>query len=308
MAPARLLGVVGPTASGKTTLAIEIARECDGEIVSCDSLQVYRRLDIGSAKPTAAERAAVQHHLIDVVDIWQDFSAAAYAAAAREAVREIVTRGRRPLVVGGTGLYLRAFLHGLFPGPGRDEALRGRLEAMADRFGNARLHRLLGRHDPVAARRIRPSDRLRVVRALEVLCLSGRPMSEQQGGGEQPLHGFETLLVGLVPPRAELRLRVRERAECMLRDGLVEEVRRLLEEGVPPDARPLRSIGYRQAVSVLQGQLEESAALEAIVTDTMRYAKRQMTWFRHQADVAWFEGFSPALQAGVRWLRGGPGV
>jgi tRNA dimethylallyltransferase len=300
----RLIAIVGPTASGKSALALRLARECACEIVSCDSLQVYRGLDIGSAKPTREERASVPHHLIDVVEPDEDFSAADYARLARAAIAEIAGRGRLPLVVGGTGLYLRALLEGLFEGPSRDQALRGRLEALAERHGDARLHRLLRHVDPEAAARLPPTDRLRIVRALEVYWLTGRPLSdhhrEQSSGGG--LEGFAVLVLGLEPSREVLREAVERRTRQMLAAGLVEEVRRLLARGYGPELRPLRAIGYRQATLLLQGRSTEQQAQRDIVTETMRYAKRQRTWFRHQAQVVWCPDADAARERALTWL------
>jgi len=301
---APLVAVVGPTASGKSALALRLARDRAGEIVSCDSLQVYRGLDIGSAKPTPEERAAVRHHLVDVADPDEPFSAARYARLARAAVADIAARGRLPVVAGGTGLYLRALLQGLFEGPSRDEALRGRLEGAADRFGDARLHRLLARVDPEAAARIRPRDRVRVVRALEVYYATGRPITEGQRGGAEPLRGFRPLVLGLDPDRAALREAVEERTRGMLARGLLEETRALVER-YGPGLRPLQSIGYRQAVAVVRGEMSPEEAERSIVTETMRFAKRQRTWFRHQQpDVAWFATAHEAHAAALRRLRG----
>jgi tRNA dimethylallyltransferase len=294
---------VGPTASGKSALALRLAEERGGEIVSCDSLQVYRGLDIGSAKPTAEERARVRHHLIDVRDPDESFSAADYARLAREALADIRARGRLPIVAGGTGLYLRALLLGLFEGPSRDEALRARLESMAARFGDARLHRVLRRVDPSAAARIHPTDRLRIVRGLEVYRATGRPMSEQQRAGAEPLRGFRVRVAGLLPPREELRLRVEARTREMFERGLVDEVRRLRAAGYPADLRPLRAIGYRQALAVLDGRLSEGEARRSIETETLQYAKRQRTWFRHQSgEVHWYTQGEQAHAAIVAWL------
>jgi tRNA dimethylallyltransferase len=292
---APLVAVVGPTASGKTALALRLARARSGEIVSCDSLQVYRGLDIGSAKPTPEERAEVRHHLLDVAEPDEPFSAATYAGLARAAVADIAARGRLPVVAGGTGLYLRALLQGLFEGPARDEALRRRLEGLAERFGDRRLHRLLARADPEAAARIQPRDRVRVVRALEVYYTTGRPISEGQRGGAEPLRGFRPFVVGLDPDRIRLREAVERRTREMLDRGLLEEVRALVER-YGPHLRPLRSIGYRQAVAVVRGEMALDEAERSIVTETMRFAKRQRTWFRHQQPgVVWFAQADEAL-------------
>jgi tRNA dimethylallyltransferase len=299
---APLVAIVGPTASGKSALALRLARERSGEIVSCDSLQVYRGLDIGSAKATPAERAEIPHHLLDVAGPGDVFSAADYARLARQALEGVRARGRLPIVAGGTGLYLRALLEGLFEGPPRDEALRRRLEALADRFGDARLHRLLSHKDEAAAARIPPRDRVRVVRALEVFRATGRPISDQQREGAVPLRGYEVLAVGLDPGRAALREAIEARTREMLARGLVDEVRGLVDGGLDPLARPLQAIGYSQALSVLRGEMTQDEAERAIVTATLRFAKRQMTWFRHQADARWFAHADLALEAVRTWL------
>ena len=300
-----LIAVVGPTASGKSALALRLAQEHGGEIVSCDSLQVYRGLDIGSAKATPEERAAVAHHLIDVAEPDAVFSAADYARLARAALHEIRSRGRLPIVAGGSGLYLRALLGGLFEGPSRDDALRARLERLARRFGDPRLHRLLARVDAVAAARTNPRDRVRIVRALEVYWLTGRPLTAHQQRGSRPLEGYRTLLLGLRPERAELRKAVEARTRQMLERGLVAEVRGLLDRFGGRLPRPLGAIGYRQAVSVVRGELTVEAAERAIVTETMRFAKRQMTWFRHQARVEWFLTPQAAHEGAAAWLARG---
>ena len=285
---------------------MRLARERSGEIVSCDSLQVYRGLDIGSAKPTARERAEVKHHVLDVADPDEAFSAAAYARVARAALQGIASRGRLAIVAGGTGLYLRALFHGLFEGPSRDEALRRRLDGIAERFGDARLHRLLAGVDPEAAARIGPRDRVRVVRALEVYRTTGRTISEQQRGGSTPLRGFRPLVVGLDPGREELRGAVAARTREMLARGLLDEVRGLLGRGYGKELRPLRAIGYRQAVAAVLGETTVEEAERAIVTETLRFAKRQRTWFRHQPpDVRWFADAGGAWAAAMAWLDEG---
>ena len=300
---APLIAIVGPTASGKSALALRLARERCGEIVSCDSLQVYRGLDIGSAKPPAAEQALVSHHLIDVVDPDQPFSAADYARLARAALAGIRLRGRLAVVAGGTGLYLRALLEGLFEGPSRDQDLRRRLDAMAARRGEPALHRLLTRVDPTAARRIAPGDRIRVIRALEVFRLTGQPLTVHHRTSASGLTGFSVRIVGVAPDRDQLRQEVERRTEEMWERGLLDEVRGLLARGFGADLRPLRAIGYRQAVAVIEGRLSEAAAQRDMVTETMRYAKRQMTWFRHQAEVSWHPSPETALADAVCWLE-----
>lgn len=299
----RLVAIVGPTASGKSALALRLAAEAGGEIVSCDSLQVYRGLDIGSAKPTPAERAAAPHHLLDVADPGQPFSAADYARLAAAAVQAITGRGALPVVTGGSGLYLRALLSGLFEGPSRDEALRARLERMAGRFGDARLFRLLRRVDPETATRLEVKDRVRVVRALEVYLRSGRPISEHfRGKAPAPLEGYRALRVALDPGREALRARIEARADAMLAAGLVEETRRLLAR-YPRPPRPLQAIGYREAARVVRGESTVAEARRDMVAATMRYAKRQRTWFRHQEPgLLWFADAGAALRAVHAWL------
>jgi tRNA dimethylallyltransferase len=295
------VAIVGPTASGKSALALAVAGEGRGEIVSCDSLQVYRGLDVGSAKATAAERRAVAHHVVDVVDADQDFSAADYARLARAAIDDITARGRLPVVAGGTGLYLRALRRGLFAGPARDPDLRRRLEAIGERRGDVRLHRLLARVDPEAAARIEVNDRVRVIRALEVYRASGRTLTAHHREDAPAPDPYRWLLVGIEPPRDVLRAAVEARTRAMLEGGLIDEVRGLLGR-FDGDLRPLRAIGYRQAVAVVRGAQTASQAQRDIVKETMRYAKRQMTWFRHQEDVRWFRGAADARAAILSWL------
>ena len=297
-----VVAVVGPTAAGKSALALALARERGGEIVCCDSLQVYRGLDIGSAKATAEERAAVPHHLLDVVDPDQTFSAAEYSRQGRTALKDIAARGRLPVIAGGTGLYLRALLHGLFEGPSRNDELRSRLERIAERQGDARLHRMLAGVDPEAAARIAARDRVRVIRALEVYRSTRRPITEHHRAGSDALRGHAVFIVGLDPPREALRAAVERRTDEMLARGLLAEVETLLARGYGPELRPMRAIGYRQAVAVVRGEMAEAAARRAIVAETMKYAKRQMTWFRHQAQATWFAERGPALDAARSWL------
>jgi tRNA dimethylallyltransferase len=289
--------LLGPTGSGKTSLSLALAEEFNGEVVSCDSVAVYRGMDLGSAKPTKAERARVPHHLIDVADPDQPFTAGAYSRAARIALREIAARGRLPIVTGGTGLYLRALTEGLFAGPERQEGLRERLRHGAEKRGGPWLHRVLMRLDPSSAGRIHANDTPKLIRAIEV-CLTGRrPMSEvleSEDEARDPLTGFRLLRIGLNPPRAALYERLNHRCADMFAAGLVQETRTLLACYGPVKA--LDSLGYRQACSMLIGGLSEKAAIAEAQQGHRNYAKRQITWFRREPDVHWIEGFGDATE------------
>ena len=274
-----LLVIAGPTGSGKSGLAVEAALECGGEVVNCDSIQVYRHFDIGAAKLTAGERRGMPHHLIGVVEPDEWFTAGDYARLARTALDEIRERGRVPIVCGGTGFYLRALLDGLFVGPTRDEALRARL---MEREGRRRgtLHRILKRLDAAAAARIHPNDLQKTLRAVEV-CLSGRTtLSEHWSGGREALAGFDVLRVILEPPREALYRRIDDRLEKMFDAGLIEETERILAMGYAAESKPFASLGYKQALGVVRGELTREAAIEEAKRETRHYAKRQATWFR----------------------------
>ena len=282
--------MLGPTASGKTALALAQARRFHGEIVNCDSVAMYREFEIGTAKPTRAERAEVRHHLVDFVDPMSEVTAGEYARQAREAVREIARRERLPIVSGGTGLYLRAMLEGLFAGPQRSEALRERLRGRGGQRGSEYLHRILGRLDSAAAGRIHANDLPKVIRAIEVCLGARRPMSELWQEGREPLAGFRILRLGLNPDREALYARINQRAAQMFEEGLVEETKALREK-YSDGARPLASLGYKQALQFLRGELDRESALRAAQQAHRNYAKRQMTWFRREPEVRWLEGF-----------------
>jgi tRNA dimethylallyltransferase len=288
--PAMLVVVLGPTASGKTALSLALARRFGGEIVSCDSVAVYREFEIGTAKPTREERALVPHHLLDVAGPTEAFTAGDYARMARTALHQVRFRGSLPIVSGGTGLYLRALVEGLFDGPPRSEELRERLRQRAQQKGPAYLHRILKKLDPASAEKIHPNDTPKLVRAIEVCLSSQERMSELWQRGREPLTGFRVLRLGLDPERKALYLRINERARRMFDAGLVEEARRLHEK-YREAATPLVSLGYRQAMQVISGELGREQAITAAQQAHRNYAKRQMTWFRREPKVHWFKNF-----------------
>ncbi len=292
-----LIVVLGPTASGKSELALALAERFSGEIISCDSIQVYRGLDIGSAKITQPERRGIPHHLIDVVEVNQELTAGAYARLARQAVSEVQNRRRLPIVTGGTGFYLRALLDGLSPAPPRNQALRNRLSQLAARRPAA-LHRFLRRFDPPAATRIHPNDRQKLIRALELTLLARRPASQIQAQPRNALAGFDVLKLGLAPDRTLLRQRIEERCTRMFERGLLDETRALLAAGHPPELKALQSLGYKQALKHLRGDISYKEAVGECRIKTSQYAKRQLTWFRKEPNVHWLVGFGtdPAIQ------------
>lgn len=285
-----LVIVLGPTASGKTALSLALARRFSGEIVNCDSVAMYREFEIGTAKPTRAERAEVPHHLVDVVDPLGSVSAGEYARQARQVIGEIAARAHLPIVTGGTGLYLRALLDGLFAGPRRSEELRTRLRRRAAERGSNYLHRLLRRLDSSAAERIHANDVSKLVRAIEVCLAARRPMTELWQEGRDPLTGFRILRIGLNPERKALYARINDRAAKMFDEGLIAETEALLAK-YGAEARPLSSLGYKQAVQFLRGELDRGSALHAARQAHRNYAKRQMTWFRREPEVTWLDGF-----------------
>jgi len=278
----RVVCIVGPTASGKTALALELADRLGGEIVSADSRQIYRGLDVGTAKPTPAERVRIPHHCLDLVDPGESFDVARFRTAAAGAIAAIAARGHVPLVVGGTGLYVRALLRGLCPAPPRAPALRAELEAAVAAEGSAALHRRLAALDPAAAARVAPRDTVRIVRALEVALATGVPLSRWQAEHRFAERPYDALVIGLARPTAELDARIAARANAMVAAGFLDEVSALVARGVVVDA-----VGYREMLACVDGRTDVATAVAATVRATRRFAKRQRTWFRREPDVVW---------------------
>jgi tRNA dimethylallyltransferase len=297
-----LVVILGPTASSKSALAMHLAERFSGEIVSCDSVAVYRHFEIGTAKPSREDRARVPHHLVDVADPREPFTAGEYARQARAALSEIVERRHLPIVVGGTGLYLRALLEGLFPGPQRSDELRERLRERGAKRGSEYLHHILRRIDPASAEKIHPNDEAKLIRAIEVCFASGGRMSELwQQQGRDPLRGFRILRLGLNPPRELLYDRINRRAAKMFDDGLVAETQSLVERfGDGREITPIHSLGYEQVLQHLRGELTLPQAVAAAQQGHRNYAKRQLTWFRREPDVNWLEGFGDDKAVGEK--------
>ncbi len=287
---APLIVVAGPTASGKSTLALRLAENFHGEIVSCDSVAVYRGMDIGSAKPSAAERARAQHHLLDILNPDQPCTAGDYSRLARAAIAGITARGHLPIVTGGTGLYLRALLDGLFPAPPRPDALRDPLRALAATKGSPPLPRILTRLDRAASQAIHPNDAPKLIRAVEASLAARQPLTEQWRQGRDALTGYRVLRLGLNPNRVELYARIDTRAAAMFDHGLTEETRQLVAL-YGQDCRPFTSLGYAQALAILDGTLPREAAIAQARQGHRNYAKRQLTWFRREPEIHWLQGF-----------------
>lgn len=297
-----IIAIVGPTNSGKSTLGIELALRTNGEIINCDSVQVYRDIQIATAKVPVEERRGVPHHLIDFVAPECNYTAGQWARDAINEIGAIENRGRVPFLVGGTGLYLRALRRPFFPSPPTDESLRRRITAIRERRGFERLYRLLKRLDPETASQLHARDWPRVQRALEVRLQTGRPMSEQKDLRPEPSESaLRIRILALNPPRNELYQRINARTEEHFAAGLVEEVRGLLARGIPAQSNALGAHGYRRVVEYLNGQRDLSSAIEQTKLDVRHYAKRQLTWFRHEPGVQWFDGFGDdeAVQARV---------
>lgn len=298
-----MVAIAGPTGSGKSELAVVIAAEFGGEIINCDSLQVYQHFDVGTAKLPEADRRGVPHHLIDVVAPDEVFTAGEYARQSRAVLAAISSRGQLPIVAGGTGFYLRALLEGLFAGPTRDQALRDRL-ADRERRRPGSLHRILRHLDAKAAATIHAHDVPKVTRALEVCLLVRRPVSELFQTGRDALRGYRALKLGLSPGREALYQRLDERCRQMFEGGLVEEVQHILDLGFSQSLKPFESHGYKQALQILRGELTPKEAIFYAQRNTRRYAKRQMTWFRQERGMVWLKGFGeePQIHAAAREL------
>lgn len=285
--------ILGPTASGKTRLAVVLARRFQGEIVSCDALQVYRHMNIGTAKILPDEQEGIPHHMLDLCDPGQDFSAGDYQRLAREAIRDILGRGHLPFVVGGTGFYLKALIDGLFRGPSRFEQLRIRMRKIVQHKGPEILHRSLMKIDPESAERIAATDAERIIRAYEVYLATGRPISWWQQQPRDVLQGVRWLKIGISVPRAQLYEKIDRRAEEMFQSGFLEEVQQLIKK-FPVDAHAFKAIGYRQAIEYFDGKLTLAQAIEETKKQSRRYAKRQLTWYRADPEIEWlYHGLDP---------------
>ena len=283
----RLLAVVGPTATGKSALAVALAQRIGGEVVSCDSTAVYRGFDVGTDKPSPVARRGVPHHLIDVAEPTELYSAARYAREAADAVRQVTAAGRVPVLAGGTGLYYRALIRGLCPAPPRDDRLRARLGRIAARRGVERLHRFVARVDPESAVRVQPQDEKRLVRALEVYLLTGRTLTAHFADTRSPLEDYDVLPFALRLPAEETARRVARRVDRQFERGVLDEVRRALAAGVPEEAQPFSGLVYRQALEHLRGVRDEQATRALIVQENRRYSRRQLIWFRKEPNLRW---------------------
>lgn len=301
-----LVAIVGPSASGKSALGVWLSERLNGEVVACDSTQLYRGFDIGTAKPRAAERRGIPHHLLDVLGPDEEATAGGYRQLALAVLDDLKRRRCIPIFTVGTGLYLRALLEGLANVPQRSEELRERLRASAEEHGGGHLHRVLQRLDPEAARKIAPRDQQKLIRAIEVCLLAKQPLSQVHRTGRTALVGWRALKIGLMPPRDELYRRIHARTDAMLEQGWMDEVRTLLAAGLPENAKPLDFIGYRELRAVSRCELSLEEARAAIQQSTRRYAKRQLTWFRKEPGVTWFAGFGDDPQArrsALEWLQ-----
>jgi tRNA dimethylallyltransferase len=303
----RLIVVLGPTASGKSALAIALAQKLDGEVLACDSTQVYRYFDIGTGKMPAAEQKGIPHHLVDLVEPTEVFTAGQYRERALQVLDDLRVRKKLPIITAGTGLYLRALLEGLSDAPTRSEELRGRLRAKSERRGPAHLHKLLVRLDRETAERIAPRDTPKIIRAIEIRLLAGKRVGEVHRAGRAPLQGYNVIKIGLQPSREALYKHINARVENMIEQGWPEEVRRLIARGVPPDAKPFQFIGYSDLRRRIESGQSVESAIPLIQQATRNFAKRQITWFRKEASAHWLTGFGDeptVLTASLKLIMG----
>ncbi len=299
-----VVAILGPTATGKSALALALAEQFGGEILNCDSTAVFRGFDIGTDKLSAANRRGIAHHLIDIVEPTEEYTAAQYARDAAAVIADVHARGRLPILAGGTGFYYRALTRGLFPGPGRDAGLRRRLARVAARRGVERLHRMLARVDAESARRIQPRDLQRIVRALEVFFLTGRPLTAHFAQTASPIAGVDVVPIGVRLPSGEISARVTRRVDEQFARGLLDEIRTLLARGIPETARPFGGLVYRQALEHLHGVRDEAATRALIAQENRHYARRQLIWFRKEPNLVWLDGpgEAPSTMAAARRL------
>jgi tRNA dimethylallyltransferase len=299
----QLIVILGPTASGKSALGIRLAQQLGGEIVACDSTQVYRQFDIGTAKIPLAEQHGIPHHLVDLVDPQEIFTAGEYRRRTLIVLEDLRRRGKVPVLTAGSGLYLRALLEGLSDAPARSEELRNRLRRKSELRGPTHLHRILTRLDPATAARMAPRDTQKVIRAIEMRVLARKPVGEIHSSGRSGLAGYQIIRIGLLPPRAALYTRIDLRVEAMLRAGWIDEVRQLIARGIPVDAKPFQFIGYAQLRAHLGAGLGKEGAQKQIEQATRRFAKRQITWFRKESGVHWLSGFGDAPETAAAALQ-----
>ena len=288
---APLIVILGPTASGKSALGLELAKKLNGEILVCDSTQLYRHFDIGTGKIPPAEQQGIAHHLVDLLDPEEIFTAGEYRRRALQVLDDLRRRKKLPIITAGTGLYLRALLEGLADTPERSAEIRDRLRASAQLHGTAHLHRLLTRLDPESAARIAPPDTQKIIRAIEMRLVAGKSATEIHRSGRTPLEGYQPIRIGLAPLREALYQRIHSRIDAMIQAGWIEEVAQLVKNGIPADAKPFQFIGYSEWRAFLAQKFSKEEALQKIQQSTRRYAKRQLTWFRREPDVHWLAGF-----------------
>jgi tRNA dimethylallyltransferase len=300
---APLVVVLGPTASGKSVLGIELAKKLNGEILVCDSTQIYRHFDIGTGKVPPAEQQGIPHHLVDLIEPEEVFTAGEYRRRALAVLADLGKRGKLPIITAGTGLYVRGLLEGLADAPERSEAIRKRLHAIDESRGPKHLHRLLSRLDPESAARIAAPDTQKIIRAIEMRLLAGKPVGEIHRSGRIPLEGYRPLKIGLLPPRDALYARIHSRIDAMVQAGWIEEVAQLISVGIPPDAKPFQFIGYSEWSAYLAGTLPKKEAVGKIQQATRRFAKRQLTWFRREPNVQWLAGFGDAPEISAAALE-----